>query len=157
MATYKSDVLSFGYDASLHVRHPERRVVEVGSRLGIATRRSHGAGDSRKTPAGTPLPGVYSENYWWGDLPTEDQQDLTDFLRRLVTKLAPHREYLYEIAETGGNICIFIGVGSSRCCAHQFDRQLLTDLAATGLDLRIDFYGAELPQRRLHPEVNSTA
>ena len=125
--------------------------MDLSSRLGIATRWFHNAGDPRTTPDGTPLKGVYPDNYWCGDLRTVDQQDITFFLRRLVTEFSPHREYLHEIAETGGEVCVFISVGSSRCCAHQFDRQLLANLAATGLDLRIDFYGSELPQRGLHP------
>ncbi|TWT74970.1 hypothetical protein CA85_02580 [Allorhodopirellula solitaria] len=67
------------------------------------------------------------------------------------------RELLRSIADSDGEVCVFIGVGSSRCCAHQFDRQLLQDLASLGLDLRLDFYGTELPQRNLHPNARRTA
>ena len=157
MARYSSDMVSFAYNAMLHVRHPNRPLTDVGHRIGLTTRRFHNVGDPRKTPKDTPLPRVYTDNYWCGDLETEDQQDITDFLRRIVRRFLDHREFLYEISDTGGEVCVFINVGSSRCCAHQFDRQLLADLAATGLDVRIDFYGSDLPQRRLHPENDGTA
>lgn len=157
MAIYQSEMLNFAYNASLHAHHPSRSLIDLGDRIGITTRRFHNAGDPRRTPAGTSLPSVYSDNYWCGDIRTEDQQDITALLRRVVTDFLPHRKYLHDIADTGGEVCVFIGVGSSRCCAHQFDRQLLADLAATGLDLRIDFYGPELPQRELHPQIGDTA
>ena len=157
MAIYRSDMLSFSYNASLHVQHPTTSLIDLGDRIGIATSRAHNLGDARTTPNGTPLPGAYSDNYWSGHLCTEDQQDIADFLRGIVRELSPHREYLYSIADTGGTICVFINVGSAHCCAHQFDRHLLADLAAIGLDVRIDFYGSDLPQRRLHPQADQTA
>lgn len=153
MAVYKSEMLSFGYAASLHIDHPTLQLDEVSQRLGITARSMHRAGEERRTPK----KGTYPTNHWSCDLPTEDQQDLTDFLGNIVSKLKPNRDFLRELAETGGEVCVFIGVGSSRCCAHQFDRELLHDLADTGIDLRIDFYGSELPQRGLHPDQDEVA
>jgi hypothetical protein len=150
MAKYESDMLSFAYTATLHIHHPTDSLQDVTIRLGLAPRKTHARGDPRTTPKGSPLPGTYSDHYWFADLVTEDQKDLTQFLRGLVSELEPQRDFLRKIAETGGEVCVFIGVGSSRCCAHQFDRELLSDLAATGMDLRIDFYGCDLPQRGLH-------
>ncbi|WLD14439.1 DUF4279 domain-containing protein [Planctellipticum variicoloris] len=152
MAEYESEMLSFGYVASLHIHHPTTVLADMSKRLGLTPRKAHAAGEPRVTLKGTALPGVYSDHYWWCDLRTEDQQDITAFLRRVIAEFKPSAQYLRDIADTGGSICVFIGVGSSRCCAHQFDRKLLGDLAAAGIDLRIDFYGTELPQRGLHPE-----
>ena len=157
MAIYKSEMLSFGYTATLHIRHPTRSLENLTERLGLVPRKTHNAGDARTTPNGMVLEGNYPEHYWSCDLKTEDQQDITEFLRKIVSEFEPNREFMCAIAETGGEICVFIGVGSSRCCAHQFDRQLLADLAATGLDLRIDFYGTDLPQQGLHPCVEKMA
>jgi len=80
MATYKSAMLNFGYVASLHIDHPTTQLDKVTRRLGIIARSIHCAGDERRTPKGAPLKGTYPTNHWWGDLPTEDQQDLTEFV-----------------------------------------------------------------------------
>ncbi|MCA9010195.1 MAG: DUF4279 domain-containing protein [Planctomycetaceae bacterium] len=157
MATYKSEMLSFGYTATLHIRHPPQSLASLTERLGLAPSQTHNAGDARTTPNGMVLNEHYPEHYWSCDLKTEDQHDITEFLRKIVSEFEPNRQFLCAIAETGGVVCVFIGVGNSHCCAHQFDRHLLFDLAATGIDLRIDFYGGELPQRGLHPCVENKA
>ena len=151
MAIYKSEMLSFGYTATLHIIHPTRSLADLTERLGLVPGKTHNAGDARTRPKGMVLKGDYPEHYWSCDLKTEDQHDITEFLRKIVSEFEPNRQFLCAIAETGGEVCVFVGVGTSHCCAHQFDRKLLSDLAATGMDLRIDFYGAELPQRALHP------
>jgi hypothetical protein len=145
MATYESAMLSFAYDASLHIHHPTLSLQNVTERLGLTPRRTHNAGDPRRTPKGTTLKGSYPDHYWSCSLSTKDQENITDFLRRILSEFEPNREFLNGIAKTGGEVCLFLGVFSSRCCAHQFSRELLADLAATGLDLRIDFYGSEHP------------
>lgn len=157
MARFESEMLSFGYTATLHVRHPTTSLQNLSARLSLPARQSHNANDQRTTSNGRQLNGTYTDYSWYGDLRTVDQEDITEFLRRIVVEFEPHREFLCEIAETGGEVCVFIGVGSSRCCAHQFDRRLLSELVATGLDLRIDFYGCDLPQRGLHSTEEFTA
>ena len=157
MGTYESEMLSFGYVASLHIDHPTARLDDVSERLGIAARTTHHAGDPRRSQNGTPQPGTYESDHWCCDLPTEDQQTITDFLARLVSELKPNRNLLREICDTGGELVVFIGVGSSRCCAHQFNRQLLADLSDIGLEMRLDFYGHELPQTNLHPPCENRA
>lgn len=140
-------MLDFRYDASLHVHHPSTSPDAISAELGRSPERSHRKGDPRKNPAGTPLGGTYPTNFWTCELTTEDQIDITDFLRNLVAAFAPNREFLKQMNTTGGEVCIFLGIFSDRCCAHQFDNQLLSDLADTGFDLRLDFYGSALPQQ----------
>lgn len=147
MATYQSDMLNFRYDATLHIDHPSISPDAISEELCRPPKRSHHQGDARKTPDGKPLSGTYSKNYWSCELETEDQVDITDFLERLVKAFEPHRRFLKQLNSTGGEVCIFLGIFSDKCCAHQFDNQLLTDLANTGFDLRLDFYGSELPQQ----------
>lgn len=144
MATYRSDMLNFRYDASLHVHHPSTSPDTISAELGRTPERSHRKGDPRRTPAGTPLADTYPGNFWTCDLATEDQVDITDFLKKLVMTFLPNRSFLKQLNSTGGEVCIFLGIFGDGCCAHQFDNQLLTDLANTGFDLRLDFYGSEL-------------
>lgn len=155
MATYESETLRFSYDASLDVQHPTTSLLNLGDRIGISTRQSHSVGDARRTPDGAPLTGQHLYHFWCGDLRTVDQEDITEFLWRVVTDLLPQQEFLHNLAETGGRLCIFVGISSNRCCAHQFDRELLSQLAAIGLDLRMDFYGSDLPQYELDPQARN--
>lgn len=86
MVTYKSDMLNFGYGASLHINHPKTSLQDVSERLGLVSKSTHKAGDPRTTPKGTALTDTYFDHYWYGELRTEDQQDLTEFLRRIVVE-----------------------------------------------------------------------
>lgn len=143
MATYRSDMLNFRYDATLNVHHPSTSPDTISAELNRTPERSHCKGSPRNTPDGKPLAGTYSENFWACELATEDQVNITDFLRELVKTFQPHRNFLKQLSSTGGEVCIFLGIFGDGCCAHQFDNALLTDLANTGFDLRLDFYGTE--------------
>lgn len=143
IATYRSDMLNFRYDASLHIHHPSTSPDEITAELSRKPNRSHCKGESRRTPTGAPRGGTYPENFWTCDLETEDQVDITDFLKNLIITLQPHRKFLKQLNNTAGEVCIFLGIFGDGCCAHQFGNQLLTDIANTGFDLRLDFYGSE--------------
>ena len=147
MATYKSEMLNFRYDASLHIHHPSTEPETITAKLCLEPERSHRKGDPRTTPVGRPLKSNYPDNYWTCRLTTEDQVNITDFLLRLLKTFEPHRQFLKRLNTTGGEVCVFLGVFSDHCCAHQFDNELLSDLGDTGFDLRLDFYGSELPQQ----------
>ncbi|MDB4371425.1 DUF4279 domain-containing protein [Mariniblastus sp.] len=143
MAIYRSDMLNFRYEASLHVRHPSTSPDTISTELGRTPKKSHYQGDLRRTPAGTPLEGTYPMNYWECELETEDQVGITDFLKKLVMTFQPHRGFLKQLSSTGAEVCIHLGIFGDGCCASQFDNRLLNDLANTGFDLRLDFYGSE--------------
>ena len=136
-------MLNFRYDASLHVGHPSTFPDVITTELCRKASRSHCKGESKRTPTNARLDGTYPENFWTCDLETEDQVDITDFLKNVVMTFLPHRPFLKQLNTTGGEVCIFIGIFGDGCCSHQFDNQLLTDLADTGFDLRLDFYGSE--------------
>jgi len=147
MATYQSEMLDFSYDVALHIEHTSIALDLISSTLGIEPNKSHQCGERRSTPDVQVLEGTYPFNYWSCELPTIDQQDLTEFMREFVTQFHPHREFLSHIAHSGGCICLFVGLFSDRCCAHEFDNQLLTDLAGLGINLRLDFYGINQSQK----------
>ena len=147
MAIYQSDMLNFRYEASLHVHHPSTSPDEITTKLCREPDHSHCKGESRRTPTGARHAGTYPGNFWTCYLETEDQVDITDFLKNLVTTFLPYRPFLKQLNATGGEVCIFLGIFGDGCCAHQFDNQLLTDLANTGFDLRLDFYGSESTRR----------
>lgn len=149
MASYQSDMLNFSYDATLHISHPKIDPDTITSVLNRKPSNSHRRGKPRITPNGQALTGIWPENYWKCALLTHDQQDITEFLTELIQDFYPHQEFLRKVSESGGEVCIFLGVFSDRCCAHQFNRRLLRSLADIGFDLRLDFYGRSLPQESL--------
>lgn len=152
MAKYVSDMRRFTYDATLHIRHPTISPAEITRQIGRNPKRSHAVGTSKSTPAGTPRLGEWKDNFWLAELETIDGQDIVEFLAKLLEQLRPCRDFLQQVSDTGGEVCCFVGVYTDRCCAHQFSRQLLADLAGLGLDLRLDIYGQDLPQKGLRIE-----
>ena len=147
MAKYASEMQRFAYEATLHIHHPTVTPSEITSRLPWLPQRENRVGEPRRRPDGIISERVYPENYWRATIPTMDGQDLVEFLSNMVDLLAPQRQFLSDLSATGGEVCCLIGVFTSACCAHQFPRQLLGDLAAMGMDLRLDIYGHELPQQ----------
>ena len=93
MAIFKTESLEFGYDATLHIQHPNMPLDTVGTTLGLAPTKQHAAGDTRTTPIGRELTGTYPDHYCSFDLETTDQQDIVDFLRKLISDFEPNRGF----------------------------------------------------------------
>ena len=53
MANYKSDMLEFGYDATLHVHHPTMAMDRVGPSLGLVPKESMLRGTRKLQRLGT--------------------------------------------------------------------------------------------------------
>ncbi len=61
---YPEEERRLRYSISLMIKHPSLDPARVSQELGIAPKHSWAAGEPRKTPAGTPLPGRYPNSYW---------------------------------------------------------------------------------------------
>lgn len=143
MATYRTEMLAYRYELSLHIHHESMDPEAISDALGREPLREHSKGQPRKTPSGRLLKGFYPDNYWTSVLPTTDQVDLEACLHGVVEEFAPHREFLIGLASTGGEVCLFLGVFAEGGCAYQFGHRLLYQLSDLGFDLRVDYYCSE--------------
>ena len=149
MAHYKSEMLDFSYEASLCISHPSMSPDRISSVLKMTPKHLSRAGEPRRTPAGNRLDGTYSSSNWACSLPTTDGEDLEQFLRGVVKLLSPFRAFLVDLSTEDGYILCFLGVFTNRCCAYEFDCDLLAALGDLRVALRMDVYGSELPQKGL--------
>jgi hypothetical protein len=149
VAKFTCEMFEFAYDASLGIQHPSITIDEISRELGITPLRAHNAGDPRHTPKRTSLPGNFPDSFWTVKLSTRDGEDLVAFLADFVAMFSPHAEFFRKIVHSNGRISCFVGVYAPRSCDHEFGWKLLEDLSRLCVDLRIDFYGSERPQKSL--------
>lgn len=120
----------------------------VSEMLGISPRVLWKVGDPRRTPKGTPLPGIYETGFWTARLVdgASTQQSLSLALSAALDAIAAGTSLFAKIARTGGRVEFFVGwffdEGNS---GDVLDHSLLGRLSDMNIDLSFDVYGEDEP------------
>ena len=136
-------MVDYRYSVSLRFWHPSRSPAEITAALQIEPSRSWAVGVARRTPKGTPLTGVYTENYWTARMidGTSVDRDLAGAIELVLDKLDGRKSFLQEYASSGGHSELFIGWffddGNS---GDELGHRLLARLAEFRIDLSFDVY-----------------
>jgi hypothetical protein len=122
---------------------------EISASLQLTPSVSWKDGDPRVTPKGTPLEGLRKGSYWTckvlkGEWPGKD---LTTAISDLVTELSPHKPFFQRVRSDGGKVEFFVGWFFAGNSGDVFKADLLAALAGLGLDLSLDIYPPDQPQR----------
>jgi hypothetical protein len=99
----------------------------------------------RTAAAGSPLPGVYDGSYWTAPLLggakiLSTDVSLESALAGVVRLVAPQREFLALIRNSGGSCECFVGLFASANYGLTLPVGLMRDLSEVGLDVSIDAY-----------------
>lgn len=134
----------YRFVASLHVQHKSIPLEEITESLGLTPRRVRRQGEPRSSPKGSLLSGVFDANHWSTDLLITAGHDIDQFLMELVSStLKDSLEFTRRIDETGGSICVFLGVFATRLCDFEIQPETLRRLGSAGVSVRFDYYPAE--------------
>ncbi len=126
------------FKVSLHVLHPSIDPTAVTSALKLAPSQFKLAGPPGKPP--------YDQAVWSHRFDCSAVQDLVPFLEETISALEGHRDFLHSITSTGGTIELFCGIMLSTNWDEVFPRTLSANLAALGIDLRLDAYPGDHAQ-----------
>lgn len=107
--------------------------------------RAWKVGDTRRTPAGTELPGTYRETYWYRKLTrkaihSSKAKGLESYLTRLRPRLYPHARFFRRVRSGGGNVELFIGIFGQKNYGFELPSSLLSEFGRIGLSLSFDIY-----------------
>ena len=127
-----------GVFISLRLSHPVADVTELCKKLGLTPDRAWLAGQSRQTPKGVPLKGVYAESYCTCSLPIDRATYLEEGLQLAVAVLKPHVVALVKFSKTGGRVSFFISLEKGAFRGAELSPTLLTELADLHVSLAID-------------------
>ncbi|KQN40318.1 hypothetical protein ASG37_00425 [Sphingomonas sp. Leaf407] len=128
--------MAFKYSVSLRVRHPDVDPEKMIVGIGRTARRYWTVGEERKTPKGTPLPGIYRESYCAFDLGESEDGQLADFLRQTLVELEHAADFIRDLRRTGGEVSYYVSWFPGDT-GETFDVDLLADMARLGIDLGI--------------------
>ena len=132
-------------------------VSEAAEHLGLAPTRSWNAGTPRAGVRGSLLSGVHAESYWTAPLLDggkllSSRVSLEESLADVVAQLAPYRQFLISIRNSGGRCQCFVRLNlphpplmpvdpvSSANFSIEIPAALMRGLAELGLDLGFDAY-----------------
>lgn len=129
------------FDVELFIVHPTMRPEEISSALGLEAKFFHCVGEPRRTPKGTPLPGIYSDTRWRHTSRHEAQgQHFADAVVAFVRSLEPHAPFLSRVRSTGGRAQVIVQFLGDGYFGDEIPRATLARLAELDLDLGLEVY-----------------
>ena len=134
---------SFRFVVSLRVFSQSVDTAEICRSLGLVPKWQHKIGESRATPKGASLSGIYESNYCSFDLERRDTEELHEMLTRTIDGLMKHKEFFHRIRDDEGRTEFFIGWYSSGNSGDIFSHDLLGRLSDLKIDVALDVYGGQ--------------
>lgn len=106
------------------------------------------AGQPRVTPTGTPLNGVYPDNFYVGQVIERDEFDAPEFDRDLqaciqlgLNRLEPSLDGIRRLRDAGARLELFVGWIVRGNGGVELEPVLLGRLSDLGITLSLDVYG----------------
>ncbi|HEX6706840.1 MAG TPA: hypothetical protein VF169_18925 [Albitalea sp.] len=132
MSTYK-------FSINVVARHHTRRAEEIASGLEWEPHNAWSVGDSRVTPAGTPLPGTRQDTMCSFRFEHDDDQ-LTAAVTRAVEQLRSHRRFVSELLGSGGTLALNIGFNGQFNSALDLSRETLRSICDLGIGISVECF-----------------
>lgn len=130
------------FDVELFIVHPTMRPEEISAALSLEAKFFHCVGEPRRTPKGTPVPGVNPDTRWRHTLRHDAQgQHFADAVVAFVRSLEPHAPFLSRIRSTGGRAQVILQFLGDGYLGDKIPRATLASLVDLDLDLGIEVYG----------------
>ena len=135
-ARYHEGLNDFKFCVSLHFSHPSANADSAFGDLGLSNDNAPIRGVlNRKIQSR-----FHGEFCWAWDLTPIDDENVPDFLERLIKLLMPLKFELQRLARDGGRMECFVGLFATRLCDQVFSHELMMSLAELKIDLRLDYY-----------------
>jgi molybdopterin synthase catalytic subunit len=130
------------FDVGLLIVHPKLTPAAISAALALEARTAHQVEDRRKTPKGTPLPGVYRATRWLYSVRHETQaQHFAVKVADLVDMLEPHRAFFEELTATGGDATLLVQFLGDDHFGDSLPPRLLARIGALHMHLAIESFG----------------
>jgi hypothetical protein len=131
---------SLRYSVRLLIKHPNIDPIQITDALRLKP-NSSGVGDSpRMTSAGKALPGVNKESNWSHWFRVEKNRLFFSDVVKLIDKLEPHRDFMHEIVNGGGDISLIVSLPGDINIGDNFRWQDMARLSALGIELGIEVF-----------------
>lgn len=128
------------FQVSLSIKHPDMDPGEISRALEMTPHRATQAGALRTTLKGEPLEGVYAFSCWTFEFDVEGASELGSVLKSLLESLRRHQQFFQRIVQEDGSVELFCGVFAAGNWDEVLSHELMGELAALHLDLRLDVY-----------------
>lgn len=129
------------FELQLFIKHPSIDPAEITATVGLEPKIQSRVGDARKTPKGTPLPGVYPDTSWrYGERHYVEKQWFASRVEELVDRLLPHKAFLLSLRESGGRTWIIVEFLGDGYFGDEISLRTLAKLVELGLDFGIEVF-----------------
>jgi hypothetical protein len=130
------------FDVELLIVHPTIDPAEITAALRMQPVAVQRIRDRRQTPNGVVLTGNYTDTRWrYGVRHTTRDQWFAESICGFIDRLAPHKDYLHQLRNTGGTTSLIVQFLDNEHYADQMPPDVLAKMADLGPDFGIENYG----------------
>jgi hypothetical protein len=131
---------SLRYQIRLVIHHPDIDPDRITKTLGLASHAVAIKGGVRKTPKGTPLPGLHRTSAWSHWFGVDRHRHFFSEVVKMIDRLEPHKALLTEIAGGGGSICLIADLPGDVNIGSEFPWRDMARLADQHIDPGVEVY-----------------
>jgi len=136
---YWADVMSY-FRIVLLIKHPNIDPGFITSKLKLEPFSTSKAGEPRRTPKGTSLPGTWQDSSWNHIFKYEGDVRLFDEIERLLGQLSLHKDLFHKITSEGGHAEIYSQLPGEIHHGSSATPSLLMQIAELGLHLGVEVF-----------------
>ena len=120
--------------------HPNADPSDITREIGLAPLRAWRCGETRFTPKGTPLEGVWRDTRWSHGFELDKNATIETAMTSALDKLAGTRRFLASLRETGGTAELIISLPGDSHQGASISVRLLKAFADLGVSLGIEVF-----------------
>ena len=127
------------------ITHPTLTPEELSGEFSLKPRMSKCVGQPRRTPKGTPMPGVWPDTRWSVQEVRNGDRYFFTRLDKLLDRFSQHRDFLRRIAETGGRTNFIIELPGEANIGNTLTEQSIAKLADLKGSLGVEVFPGMKP------------
>lgn len=125
---------------SLRFWHPTKDLTFLSPLLGLASHRNWLAGTNRKTPKGSPLPGLHKESYWVTRLEFFAKEGFFDKFELAINHFIKVEQELSSLIESGGKAELYLQLPGNLNNGGTIESKYCLILGELGVNLLIEVF-----------------
>ena len=127
----------------LLISHPTIDPAVITRKLGLAPTFPKQAGEPRKTPTGTKLPGVWPDSRWNGELSYLDDMDVEQAISAFLAAVEPSKAFWRSLAQEDARCELIVSLYGGRYQGMTLAAASLRRLAEINIALGLEIYAVE--------------
>lgn len=130
---------AYTFSVNVVVQHPRRPAADIAAGLEWQPYNSWSSGETRMTPAGTPLPGTRLDTMC-AFRSEHESAEVTPVVVQTVEHLLSRRSFIQDLLDSGGTLALNVGLNGQLNSNLNLTAETLRTIADLGMTLSVECF-----------------